>query len=121
MIDLVGIPYTDGGRTPEEGFDCYGVVRYALMQGLGLDLPEQPPPASQWAKYVKIYRQPPAEFLTYDVLMFAEILPGIINHIGIMISPTDFIHAGSKFGGVVCEPINRYHQKVTELGRPHDS
>ena len=121
MTELVGIPYTDGGLTPDQGFDCYGLVRWVLMAGLGRELPEKPPPAIRWPDYVEIFRPRPPALQQFDVLMFAEILPGLVNHIGVMVSAADFLHAGSKFGGVVCEPINRYLDKVVAVGRPHDS
>jgi cell wall-associated NlpC family hydrolase len=120
MNDLVGIRYTDNGLTPESGFDCYGLVRWVLMQGLGKDLPAKPPPAFRWREHVLIYQPRPPLILTYDILMFAELLPGIVNHIGIAISSKDFIHTGPQFGGVVCQPINYVYEKITGVGRPHD-
>lgn len=119
MLDLVGIPYDDKGDSPETGFNCYSLVRYVLNTELGLDLPAQPPQAFAWARYVKVYNRPLPALQKYDVIMLDEIIPGLVNHIGVMISPSDFIHAGSKFGGVVCEPADRYRDKITAIGRPH--
>lgn len=120
-MDLVGIPYKDGGLTPEEGLDCYTLVRHVLNTECAAELPEKPPQAFAWAQYVRVYRAPFPDLQKYDVIMFDEIIPGLVNHIGIMISETDFIHAGSKFGGVVCQPVNLYRDKISAVGRPYDN
>jgi len=119
-MDYVGIPYKENSVNPDEGLDCYGIVRYVLNTERGLALPEKPPIAARWHRYVKLFKPPLPYPIKHDILMFAEIIPGIVNHIGIMISATDFVHSGSKFGGVVCEPINKYRYLITGLGRPHD-
>lgn len=119
-MDYVGIPYKSAGTDPETGLDCYGLVRYVLNTECGLHLPEQPPSAFVWHRYVKPFRPPLPAFEKYDVLMFDDIIPGIANHIGIMVSRTDFIQAGSAFGGVVCTPVYVYRHRIMALGRPHD-
>lgn len=119
MIDLVGIPYKDGGLTPEEGFDCYGLVRWVLNIELGLLLPETPPSPVVWGRYVKIFRQQPLPaFKKYDVTAFAEVIPALANHVGVLVSPRDFLHAGAIYGGVVCENIGRWRSRVVGIGRP---
>ena len=120
MDDLIGIPYKDGGLSPEEGFDCYGLVYWVLTTQRGMTLPTKPPSAARWPEYVKIYRPRPPVIETFDVLLFSEILPGLINHIAIAISPSDFIHTGPQYGGVVCQPINYHYHKIIGVGRPHD-
>ena len=37
---LMGTPYTPGGSTPSEGFDCSGFVRYVLLEN-GQSFPER--------------------------------------------------------------------------------
>jgi len=119
-MELVGTPYKDGGRTLQEGFDCYGVVRWVLNESLDLGLPSNPPHNSTWGHYLKVYRQPLAITVQrYDVLMFSELIDGLVNHIAVMVSDTDFIHAGRAFGGVVCEPLSRYEKRILAVGRPH--
>lgn len=117
-MDLVGVAYKDGGLAPEEGFDCYGVVRFFLNAELGLDLPEKPPQTFAWPRYVKIYKHPFPPLRKYDVVMFDEIIPGLVNHIGVMATQFDVLHAGSKFGGVVCESVGRYKHMISAVGRP---
>jgi len=118
MLELVGTPYAEKAIGPQS-FDCYSLVRYVLNKERGMDLPESPPSAIAWPRYVKIYKPPPAKLEPYDVVMFAEILPGIINHIGIVCNNgSDFLHCGAMFGGVVCEPLIKYEHRIVGVGRP---
>ena len=120
MIDLVGVPYTPKGMSPEEGFDCFTLIAYFLNTELGLDIPKNVPAKGTWGRWLKIYEPPnlPKEIRKYDVLMFAEVLPGIINHLAVMVSDTDLWHTGPKFGGVVCEPLYLFRNKIAAIGRP---
>lgn len=118
--ELVGAPYKDGGLTPTEGFDCYGLVRWVLNTELRMLLPEKPPGPGAWGHYVKVYRQPIPPLVKYDVIAFSDIIPGLANHVGVVISARDFLHCGSKYGGVVCDEIARWRDKIIGVGRPHD-
>ena len=118
LFDLVGIPYDDKGDSPETGFRCYSLVRWVLNTELGMDLPEHAPQAPGWPQYVKVYRSPLPKLQKYDVIMFAEIIEDLVNHIGILITPTDFIHTSHIFGSVVCEPVDRYRDRIIAIGRP---
>jgi len=40
--DLIGVKYTAGGMSPEEGFDCRTLVAWWLRERLGVDLPPHP-------------------------------------------------------------------------------
>jgi len=118
MLELVGIPYADKGLTPEEGLSCWGVVRFALMKYCNMELPERAIHPHRWHEYVTIYRPPLPKLQRYDIPMFAEILPGLVNHMGVMCDETNFIHAGHLYHGVVCEPIIRHYDKIVAIGRP---
>jgi cell wall-associated NlpC family hydrolase len=118
-MDLVGVAYKDTGLTPEEGLDCYGLVRWVLNQELNLDLPEKPFSPKRWSDYFTIFRERPLPSIQkYDVLLFSNILPGLINHIGVAVSETDFLHTTPALGGVVLVPINYHQDRVTAIGRP---
>lgn len=120
MIDYMDrpIPYKDKGIDPSDGLDCYGVIRWVLNTETSLDLPPSPPSATSWPRYVKIIHAPFPDFQRLDVIMFSDVIPGLANHVGVMISGSDFLHSASVFGGMVCEPINRYKHKIIAMGRP---
>ena len=118
MLELVGIRYAEKGLTPAEGFSCWGVVRFALMKYGGVDLPERAIHPHRWPEFVTIHRPPLPKLQRLDIPMFSEIIPTIVNHMGIMCDESNFIHAGHLYGGVVCEPILRYYDKIVAIGRP---
>lgn len=37
---IVGLPWKEGGRTPEEGFDCWGFFRWFYTDKLNIDIEE---------------------------------------------------------------------------------
>ena len=113
MEELVGIPYKDGGLSPEEGMDCWGLVRWVIERGLRIKLPEKP---IAWRRHGRVLPFSLAAVQRYDILFFSDDL-GIVAHIGIANSPTDFTHANQYCCSVVCEPINKYRDSITAIGR----
>ena len=79
MQDLVGVGYRDGGLSPQEGFDCIGLVRWVLREGTGVALPENP---VAWRHYGRIIRSP-RSIERYDLLFFCPLIPDVITHVGI--------------------------------------
>lgn len=111
---LVGIPYKYGGGSPDEGFDCYGLVRWVVRNGLGIILPEN---TIGWRRYGEIIEGCPGKIERYDLLFFCPIIPDVVTHVGIANDHKDFTHAGSTFGGVVCEPISKYAALIKAIGK----
>lgn len=109
---LIGRPYASGGMGPEE-FDCYGLVRHVWKEALGVNLPEK---CIGWRRYGDVLDWP-VEIDPYDILMFMELEENIVNHIGVAISKTDFLHAGRIFGGVVCTSVWMAKDKIKAIGR----
>ena len=117
MLELVGTPYSDKGLGPDS-FSCWGIVRFILMNECGMELPEKAIHPHRWPQYVKIHRWPTVRLQKYDIPLFSEIIPGLVNHMGIMQDASNFIHAGHMYGSVVCEPLARYQHKLIAIGRP---
>lgn len=113
MLDLVGVPFKEGGLNPDTGFYCYGLVRYVLGIGTGVWIPTAP---IGWKKYAKVL-PPTTALLRYDVLMFSEKSMGLIDHVGVCDGAGNFIHANKKSEAVVCEPVSRYFGKIVSVGR----
>ena len=114
MEALIGIPYKDGGASPEEGFDCYGLVRWIVRAGLGVVLPQN---TIGWRHYGEIIEGRPKEIRRYDLLFFCPTIPDVVTHVGIANDAANFTHADHRFGAVVCEPISKYIDDIKAVGR----
>ena len=81
-VRMVGTPYRWGGESPESGFDCSGLIRWAYGQ-LGVDVPH--------SSYV-LYSDAPAvswkDLQTGDVLVFTG-----IGHVGLYLGGGRMVHA----------------------------
>lgn len=113
MLELIGVPYKQNGLTPE-GFDCFGLVRWVYLEGLGFEIPAA---MTAWRHY-GIMIPYPCPIHQYDSLFMHGKVGDWIGHVGIAINQSDFIHAHSKCGGVVCEPIQRWKNQIRGVGRP---
>ena len=81
-LQQVGIAYHWGGESPESGFDCSGLVRWAYLQ-VGIDLPH-----SSYALH-DIGRPVPASKLQSGDVLFFEGL----GHVGIYVGRGRMVHA----------------------------
>lgn len=110
---LVGVPYKKGG-IDKSGFDCYGLVRHVAREGAGIDLPERP---IGWRRHGKLLGRD-AEIAALDVVFFCMANDyGLTDHVGIAVSPIEFIHASGPAQSVVQEPIRRYAHRIVNVGR----
>lgn len=84
---LLGIPYTWGGNTPEQGFDCSGYVRYIYAQ-FGVALPRTS--SSQAGAGIAVSME---ELRPGDILYFGN--NGSVNHTALYVGGNRMIHAPS--------------------------
>lgn len=91
LASLVGVEYTDGGRTIEGGLDCYGLVRLALRR-LGVDLP-----ASEAGLAFETAGAEPVPLACVRrgdvVVMPADEESAYAVHLGVMVDPLRLLHA----------------------------
>jgi len=95
-LSLVGTPYRVGGEDPSSGFDCSGLIRYALAAH-GIDAPRTV--AEQYASGRPVS---PDRLQAGDLVFFSTIGPGA-THVGIVLETAGagtFVHAPGA-GGVV--------------------
>ncbi len=91
---VVNTPYTYGGNTPEGGFDCSGLVQYALQ---GITEKRLPRSTSQWATVSSAIAR---RDLRRGDFVFFNTSGGRYSHMGIYVGGDRFVHAPSS-GGIV--------------------
>ena len=105
--DLIGIPFINGGRDRNKGFDCYGLVM-KVYRRCGIALPEY---TADWDDEEKINSIVQREAGTTAwhrvkaplpvpclVALRMGTPPGIVNHTGVYIGHGKFIHTRAKIG-----------------------
>ena len=85
---LIGTPYKWGGTTPN-GFDCSGFVRYVYKRAYGINLPRTSKEMFKRGRFVSSY-----ELATGDLVFFQSHFRGV-DHVGIYIDDSQFVHASS--------------------------
>ena len=108
---LVGLKYSERGRCPEYGFDCYGMALW-VYRSVGIPLPEK---GVGWRRYFDVVPDG-APIRAGDFLCMTGLL-GLVDHVGVAVSPSDLIHADHKFGSVVREPIRRHRENIKRIAR----
>ena len=96
----LGIRYSWGGKSPETGFDCSGLVLYSAQQSLGLKLP---PRADDIAKYGDTVKR---DDLAVGDLVFFNTLGTRYSHVGIYLGQDKFVHSPTRGGVVRIEDMN---------------
>lgn len=90
-ISLMGTPYKWGGNTPEEGFDCSGLIRYVFDESAGVRLPRTTAQMIS-APAPSVSRN---RLQSGDVVFFATNGGRRVSHAGIYVGEGRFIHAPS--------------------------
>lgn len=106
MMTQLGVRYRFGGKTPDTGFDCSGLVGYSANQSLGLKLP---PRADDMAKQGNNVNRTE---LTVGDLVFFNTMGRKYSHVGVYIGQDQFVHSPAAGGVVRVENMNdRYWAK----------
>ncbi|MFM2266947.1 MAG: hypothetical protein RL757_388 [Bacteroidota bacterium] len=109
---FIGLPYILGARSPQQGFDCSGLVGYVLEQhGIALD------PTARQQQYIG--EQIPLEFVRPgDLVFFAEGNESQVGHVAIVASFDEsgltVIHATTS-RGIVRENISKSNYWMKKL------
>lgn len=113
-LQLQGQPYTFGGESPAEGFDCSGLVYYVYGKQ-GLRLPRST------ASLAQVLPAVPAEHRLPGDLLFFTIDAKPFSHVGIYIGADRFVHApSSKTGRVMVSDLKQSYWQThfTGVRRP---
>lgn len=100
-IALVGVPYRYGGNSLEGGFDCSGLIMYAVERATGLRLPRTVKEISQRGQAFG------REALAPGDLVFFNIANRPYSHAGIYVGHDRFVHAPATGGTVRLERLSQ--------------
>ena len=94
-----GVMYQWGGETPNVGFDCSGLMQWAWSQA-GVSLPRSA--AAQYTVGVSVSR---GALQAGDLVFFGSTASNIY-HVGMMVSPTQMVHAPTQGESVKVVPLS---------------
>ena len=105
-LALIGVNYKWGGKTPDEGLDCSGLVSHVFQEAAGVMLPRNSQAMSKVSNKTDKTELEPRD------LVFFNTLRRPFSHVGIYIGDQRFVHAPSR--GREVEVVfmgDRYWQK----------
>ncbi|MBA3582232.1 MAG: C40 family peptidase [Gammaproteobacteria bacterium] len=108
-LSLQGKPYHYGGQTPQQGFDCSGLVRYSFAQN-GIQLPRTS--YEQYRRSEAISRSR----LKLGDLVFFRLGGKTVSHVGIYIGNNEFVHAPGRGRAVTTENLDAPYWQTTYVG-----
>ena len=108
-LGLIDTGYRFGGRNPEAGLDCSGMVSYIYGQATGLKVRGS---AADIARYTRPIER---DMLRPGDLVFFNTRNRSYSHVGIYIGDARFVHAPSTNGKVRIDHLNdRYYAQRFE-------
>ncbi len=111
-MGLLDTGYRFGGKNPEAGLDCSGMVSYIYREAAGLKV------AGSAADIARRARPIDAEALRPGDLVFFNTRNQSFSHVGIYIGDARFIHAPSTNGRVRIDKLSdRYYAQRFEAAR----
>ena len=99
-----GYPYKYGGKDPETGFDCSGLVWYVYREN-GIELPRTSDAQAKAGELV-----PPEEIMPGDILCFYQ--GSWVGHVGIYLGDDWYIHAEGTGIGVKIAAVSDRSGKI---------
>jgi len=100
-LTQLGIRYRWGGKSPETGFDCSGLVLHSAQQSLGLKLPPRSYDIAMFGIEV------PRTDLKVGDLVFFNTLGRRNSHVGVYLGEDQFVHSPAAGGVVRIENMNQ--------------
>ena len=111
-LGLVDTGYRFGGKNPEAGLDCSGMVSYIYEQALGLEVKGSAADIARRGKSVSRSDLRPGD------LVFFNTLNRPFSHVGIYLGDERFVHAPSSNGRVRIDRLSdRYYAQRFEAAR----
>lgn len=111
-INLIGTGYRFGGKNPEAGLDCSGMVSYIYREAAGIKV------SGSAADIAKRGREIDPKTLRPGDLVFFNTEHKPFSHVAIYIGDNRFVHAPSTNGRVRIDRLdNRYYAERYEMAR----
>ena len=100
-VRQVGVAYHYGGRSPETGFDCSGLVAHAFEEAWGVELPRTAQGLARVGKAVRFKDLRPGDLVFYNTRGRP------FSHVGIYIGEGRFVHAPRRGAKVRIESLEK--------------
>jgi len=111
-MGLIDTGYRFGGKNPEAGLDCSGMVSYIYGQAAGLKVRGSAADIARTSRPIERSALRPGD------LVFFNTLNRSLSHVGIYIGDTRFIHAPSSNGKVRIDRLSdAYYAQRYETAR----
>lgn len=113
-VGLIGTGYRFGGKNPEAGLDCSGMVSFVFDQAAGVKVSGSAADIARSGKAV------PRDDLRPGDLVFFNTRNAAFSHVGIYIGDERFVHAPSTNGRVRIDRLSdRYYAQRYEAARTY--
>ena len=106
----VGIHYRYGGASPEQGFDCSGLVAYVFERAWGVSLPRSTAKQRSVGRAVKRTQLEPGDLVFYNTRNRP------FSHVGIYLGDGIFVHAPRRGQRVRLENIDNPYWRARFSG-----
>lgn len=112
-LRLEGAPYRYGGESPEQGFDCSGLVQYVYARQ-GIRLPRATLDMARELPAVSAGQRQPGDLLFFDT----EGKP--FSHVGLYVGQEAFVHAPGNGRQVMRSSLTLpyWRERLTGVRRP---
>lgn len=111
-FEWLNTPYVYGRQEKGVATDCSGFVMNVFLNSIGCKLPRNSAKQAEFCSYISKHAIKPG-----DLVFFITNGGSKINHVGIMISKDQFIHASSKGVVVSSMEANYYKTHFKQYGR----
>lgn len=102
----VGMRYKFGGKSPETGFDCSGLVAYVFQRAWGISVPRRTEDQRRVGRAVKHADLQPGDLVFYNTRNRP------FSHVGIYLGDGNFVHAPRQGAKVRVERIDSPYWRV---------
>ncbi len=99
-LGLVETGYRFGGKNPEAGLDCSGMVSYVFDRAAGIKLNGSAADIARRGRSVDLARLRPGDLVFFNTANRPH------SHVGIYIGDQRFVHAPSRNGKVRTDSLN---------------